>query len=190
MKWCTYPTLRSLHLEKGENQKLAFIAHTEKKKKLQVIRFAGRIFWQKYQEISWRRDSQRRPRWRDNLDKVPLCHVLLFAFKTLEFARCQLLCNFSGTQVHAHNVGLWRRMRLGDSQNKWNPPRQGEIQRKEMKWPDPRNCHRERVGERRVGKDYSLSIVQPFKCHPRTRPQLACNQTVHNECTFWLGWRQ
>lgn len=32
MKWCTYPTLRSLHLEKGENQKLAFIAHTEKKK--------------------------------------------------------------------------------------------------------------------------------------------------------------
>jgi len=34
VKWCTYPTLRSLHLEKGENQKLAFIAHTEKKKKV------------------------------------------------------------------------------------------------------------------------------------------------------------
>ena len=54
----------------------------------------------------------------------------------------------------------------------------------------PRNCHRERVGERRAGKDYSLSTVQPFRCHPRTQPQLACNQTVHNECTFWLGWRQ
>ena len=63
VKCYTYPTLRSLHLERGENQKLAFIAHTKKKKKkLQVKRFAGRIFWQKSQEISWRRDSQRRPR--------------------------------------------------------------------------------------------------------------------------------
>ena len=33
VKCCTYPTLRSLHLERGENQKLAFIAHTKKKKK-------------------------------------------------------------------------------------------------------------------------------------------------------------
>lgn len=44
MKWCTYPTLRSLHLEKGENQKLAFIAHTEKKKSCKSYALQGESF--------------------------------------------------------------------------------------------------------------------------------------------------
>lgn len=87
----------------------------------------------------------------DNLDLVPLGHRLLFAFKThlnvqdvsslATFPHPAIICN----EVRAHSVGPWKRRRLGDSQNKWNPL--GQEEKEEMKWQNRRNCQWERVGE-------------------------------------------
>ena len=59
-------------------------------------------------------------------------------------------------EVHAHGVGPCKRM-TGWRPEQMDSSKAGRhIKRKDMKWHDPRNCHGERVGERRAGKDYDV----------------------------------
>lgn len=115
----------------------------------------------------------------------PKCTYVPAVSSCATFLHSAISCN----QVRAHNVGPWKRMRLGDSQNKWNPFGQEAKTERGNEIAKSQELPMGKGGRGQLAKTMtrcSLSTGQPFRCPQRTPPQLACNQT--RTVTTHFGW--
>lgn len=112
----------SLHFVGRRKQKARiYSSMTHMPKTLQGRCCARGTFWRDFLEEGLEEETEECRRFRSGplMLRAPhsKCTYVQDVSSHATFLHSAILCN----QVHAHSVSPWKRMRLGDSQNKWNP---------------------------------------------------------------------
>lgn len=111
--------------------------------------------------------------------------MLLFVPRKHLFARVQLMCNFFGTPPSSQTRFMPTVLVSEKNKTGWQPEQMESSRagrKTERKWNGiiPGTAKGKGWKRGQLAKTMtccSSSTVQPFRCHPRTPPQLACNQT-------------